>query len=426
MAGTFSNFMRGYEGARRQRFEDEDRQFQRAEREYMQGRRGVLDQRQDVGWEQGQEDRSRMLERDAQEYPLRLRSLEQGVESGDLGLESQRFQVGRQPIEARYRDEAHTESMAGQRQGRGIRASQEARAQAQHRIQMEMAELGLDEAKLQREHQEFVRTIGGPARRFMMTGDPKPISEAWRQAIGGDGELVQQKDGSYAAIAPNGEVMKSFGSREDVIDTLSMFASQPEAFLELRYQQATGQGRGGQRQPAAIQEAQFVAEILPRRQGESEREHMLRAYEITKLRNMERPEAARQRIAMELVRDASAMPGRQLDRDTIARQVDEIMGVIYGGQETTSYGLRDRYGDDPDVDPAADNLIQEPQQPQRGGGLFGLRGAMNDVLRSRGWREPDAGRGTGGPVTVSTEAEYQRLPSGTRFIDPNGTIRIKP
>jgi hypothetical protein len=34
--------------------------------------------------------------------------------------------------------------------------------------------------------------------------------------------------------------------------------------------------------------------------------------------------------------------------------------------------------------------------------------------------------GTGGPVTINSDAEYDALPSGTEFVAPDGTIRRKP
>lgn len=41
------------------------------------------------------------------------------------------------------------------------------------------------------------------------------------------------------------------------------------------------------------------------------------------------------------------------------------------------------------------------------------------------WRQGSAGE-PGQPMQVNTKAEYDKLPSGTRFIAPDGTIRIKP
>ena len=31
-----------------------------------------------------------------------------------------------------------------------------------------------------------------------------------------------------------------------------------------------------------------------------------------------------------------------------------------------------------------------------------------------------------GPVSIGSDAEYDALPSGTQFIDPNGVMRVKP
>ncbi len=352
MANTFGNFMRGFEGARQQRRQDEEDAWRRQEREYLTGRRSVTDGREDTTWDQGQQDRQRTLSRDDQEYPLRFRSLEQGVALGDLGLQADRFRVERQPVEAQQSDALFAENIAGQRQMRGIRGAQEGRANAAHRIQMEMAELGLDDARLQAEHRQFVQTIGGPARRFALTGDPAPLSEAWRSVTGGDGNLVRQQDGSYAAVSANGEATP-LGSREDVINALSMFAERPEAFLELRYQQQFGAGRQGGRQPAAIQEAEYIRSVLPRQEGESERDHAMRALDYRNRARTKPPEQEFREIMGRIIEQQSAMGG-QADVEAAAAQARAIM----------SQSLRER------TDPVAQ------QGPSRDGGSPPMPGAQ--------------------------------------------------
>lgn len=353
MAGIFGNFMRGYEGARGQLRDDEEQRYLRGERAYHGERRGVLDQRQDVGWEQGQEDRSRELTRDQEEYPLRRRALEQGVESGDLGLRAARFNVDRQPVQAQQEDARFAEDIAGSRQMRGMRGAAEGRAQQQHRIQMEMAELGLDEARLQAEYTQFRNQLAPAARQFVMRNDPKAIEDFWNSTLGRDNpiQIIQAEDGTYLSQPAAGGEPQPIGTREDVLRMVDAFSRSPTAYLDTLHGLTFGGGRGqgGRAAPAAIQEAEYVASLLPALPGESQQDRMLRAYEISKYKGMERPEDARRRIAAEVAKgmtQPNAMTGQpgRIDQAALAEQVDAIMGVVYGDQQTAGLGQGQQMG----------------------------------------------------------------------------------
>lgn len=318
MAGIFGNFMQGYEGARRQHAEDEnrrflrdDRQYQQAEREYQTERRGVVDERQDLTFEQGQQDRTRTLARDEQEYPLRLQSLRQGVEGAGYGLQVAKHQATRLPTEARQADELHGVRMAGARQ-------QNAAAS----VQQKLAEMNLSEAELAREHRDFVRTIGAPARRFAITGDPKPLSDAWRSVTGGEGELVRLEDGRYAIETPGAEP-QVLGGREQVMNVLSTFSQQPEAYLDLQYQRAFGQNQAG-RLPAAIQEAEYVRGMLPREEGESDQQHGLRSWMTANLKSATAPQEFYAQTLRELMSEQDPMTGKRPDFEEAKRFAEEM------------------------------------------------------------------------------------------------------
>lgn len=357
MAGIFGNFMRGYEGARRQLTEDEERRYLAQERAYHGERRGVIDQREDLGWEQGQEDRARGLERDAQEYPLRFRSLEQGVESGDLGLQSARFAVGRQPIEAQQADELHGLNVQGAQQGMRMRASAEGRAAEMHRIQREMAELGLDEAQLQAQYTQFRNQLGPAARQFVMRNDPKAIEDFWNSTLGAENpiRIVQSEDGTYASVPAAGGEPQPIGTREDVLRMVDAFSRSPTAYLDTLHGLTVGGLGGGRGTPAAIQEAEYVASLLPELPGESPRDRMLRAYEISKYRGMERPEDARRKIASEIAQSMTTMTG-QIDPAALRERVDQIMGAVYGDQQTAGLGAAMR---------GQSGAPQQPSAPQQ-------------------------------------------------------------
>lgn len=390
MAGIFGSFMRGFEGARSQRRQDEEDVYLRGERQYQAGRRGVMDEREDLGWTQGQEDRSRTLERDAQEYPIRFRSLVREDERGDIGLRADRFALDRQPVLARQADETHAENITSAKQMRSLRASQEGRASRAASIQNRLAEMQLSEAELAEQHRDFVRTIGAPARRFALTGDPAPLSQAWREVTDGDGELVQLEDGSYAAISPTTGEQK-LGTRDEVLRALSMFATQPEAFLELRYQQAYGKNTS--EQPAAVQEAEYVRGILPKEEGETDQAHALRAWMTSNLRQAKAPQEFYAETLKSLLenRDPMADAEKQKadfeDAKATADQLTEeyILRLSSGGGARGGLGsaMRQR---DAGVDPQYEN--PQGDQPPSPGAVRAPDGYWY-VRQGNGWARFD-------------------------------------
>ena len=336
---SFGSFMRGKGAAqaeqdrvRQLQRDEEDRAYQQAERQYQTQRRGVLDQRVDTTWDQQQDDR--VEDRGWQQYM-------RGAQKEDRA-----YQLERRPIEAQQKDDAHALNMRNVQQSMGIRASQEGRSAALDQMRMQMAELGLDDAKLQRDQRNFAAKIGGPARRFAMTGDTKDISAAFREVTGGEGELVRKDDGSYAISSPEGET--PIGTRDDVMRVLSTFSQSPEAYLNLQYQIATGAGRAGSAQPANVREIEYIAERMPRLEGESDQDHFMRAAEFVKRTGVRDPEVEFRSLMLKIMEGQRAATGK-VDRDAALEEARYIMGQKLsprqqGGGERRATG---RTQDDP-------------------------------------------------------------------------------
>lgn len=313
---SFGSFMRGKAAAqseqdreRQLQRDEEDRAFQQSERQYQTQRRGVLDERADTTWGQQQEDR--VEDRDWQKYV-------RGAQKQDRA-----FQLERRPIETQQRDQLHNLNVRGAQQGMNIRAAQEGRAAARDQMQMQMAELQLDDANLKREHRDFAAKIGAPARRFAITGDTKEISAVFREVAGGEGELVKKDDGTYAIATPEGET--PIGTRDDVMNVLATFAQSPEAYLNLRYQAATGGVRNGGKLPASVQEIEYIAKRMPRLEGESDQDHFMRAAEFVKRTGVRDPEVEFRSTMLKIMDAQRAETGRA-DRDAAVEEARYIMG----------------------------------------------------------------------------------------------------
>lgn len=331
---SFGSFMRGMgagqaqqDRARQFQREEEDRAYQQGEREYQQQRRGVIDQRQDTTWDQSQADR--VEDRDWQRY---MRGAQR---------EDRDYTLQRRPIEAQQKDAAHDLNMQSTRQAMGIRGAQAQRSAQADSIKLQMAELGLDEAQLVRQHREFAAKIGGPARRFAMTGDTRELSAVWREAVGGDGELVQKQDGTYVIASPTqGE--QPIGSRDDVITALSTFSQSPEAYLTLQHQLATGIGQRGQRAPAAVETLEYYARRMPQRQGESDEDYFARVSGAAN-QAKSRPEQERFEALMQRIMSTQEVP----DPQAAAVQAREIMNTPFRDRMPATSGQRGQSQDNP-------------------------------------------------------------------------------
>lgn len=350
---SFGSFMRGMESGQAQQDrqrkiqqEAEDRAYQQSERDYQAKQRAQLDPLRARLLGSQVTDAENRTQWGAEDRPYLFQSLQDRAAGAGIDRKLKEHEYANLPEKERRQREVHDLNVQNTRQAMNVRAAQEGRLAALDQMRMQMAELGLDDARLQRDQRDFAAKIGDPARRFALTGDTKGISAAFREVTGGEGELVRKDDGSYAISSPEGET--PIGTRNDVIRVLSTFSQSPEAYLNLQYQIATGAGRAGSAQPANVREIEYIAERMPRLEGESDQDHFMRAAEFVKRTGVRDPEVEFRSLMLKIMEGQRAETGK-VDRDAALEEARYIMGQKLsprqqGGGERRATG---RTQDDP-------------------------------------------------------------------------------
>lgn len=302
MAGLFQSFLYGNNAAIQQGRQRRDDEYLEGERAYQGQRRSVMDERQDVGWDQSQEDRTRILERDAEDRPLQRRALEQGVEGGDISLQRTRFAAERDPVLADQQDNIHLESLMGARQQRHQSADQfnynKAQRPQQERaleqqlsmgdIQLEAQKIGLDVQQIEMERrkifEQYQESKAGIKRAGMRGRHDEVIAMLnglYAQVDDGvdDAGIRATPDGKYFLVDETGQPKQEIGGIDQVLQFADAYLTNPNVFAQATVQnlQRTG-GRGGANMPAKLQEVERVMANLPVIDGESEQDRWMRAY----------------------------------------------------------------------------------------------------------------------------------------------------
>ena len=269
MAGTFSNFMRGYEGARRQRADDEDRQWQRGEREYQQQQRAIIDPLRQRHLEAQVGSTERESQWALEDRPINQQMLEDRAAGARIARQTGEYNYGLLPELTRQQNELHADRMATGRQSRQVQAQQEAR-----RRQLE--ELKLDEAGYQAQKRNLFRTLGPELREFQHTGDPSRLGPAWRDAFGleGEGGVVKIGENEYGIQTPDG--VQSLGTQEDVFRFGTSLLMDDNTLMGV----LTGMNQNGGNDPAAVKTLKHLEERFPRREGESKEDQSARIYAL--------------------------------------------------------------------------------------------------------------------------------------------------
>lgn len=366
MAGIFKAFMQGKELSRSQRRQDADDEWTQDERQFQRGRQETGDERAAEVHSWDVEDRPEV----ALQLGLRGDALDQNVKLGRLHLDRAPTVFDQQDAQHELSMQQGRLGMNATRQSMAHQGAAEGRAQQQHSNRMMLDKLRMDEATLQAEHNKFAHQIAGPVRRFMMTGETKGLGEAWRKAMGSDsqGELVKVGDDHYALMDPATGQQQDLGSRENVVNVMSSFMQRPDAYLALRHEQKFGGGQGA-KQPAAVQEAEYVARLLPAMAGETDQQRRLRAYQMTQYKNMGRPEEVRAKIATEMVQGMSLnTPSGRVDPDELRQRVDMIMQTIYSDPAGRGPGMGAAMQQGPGDDTAL--LAPPPEIPREAIGML--------------------------------------------------------
>lgn len=266
MAGIFQSMLYGMNQARgeqRQRREDE---YVEGERAYQQQRRGVTDAREDASWQDSREDRayevdvqrplqteSAQLGVQSQRFAVGRQPIEaaqtdakfqQGMEAGALSNQAARFSVSRMPIEARQQDARFGMDMQGAQQGLVARQLQIGSAQRAAQIEEAQQPDKLDEIRLERERKAAMDALAKAGQRFMVTGmqgkkqeAAQLINQTWAEATndpdGDAGVRVDEQD-RYYLEGPDGKPVLMLGDEDQVMQYAFTFLSDPVTFAQSR------------------------------------------------------------------------------------------------------------------------------------------------------------------------------------------------
>lgn len=259
MAGIFQSMLHGMNqarGERRQRREDE---YIAGERAYQQQRRGVTDQWQDedrayeVGIQRPLKTESAQLGVEQQRFDVGRQPVlaaqqdakhQQGMVAGELANQASRFSLGRMPVEARQKDQRFGVEMQGAQQGNVMRALQIGSAERAAQIEAAQQPGKLDEIRLERERKATLDAVAKSGQQFMLTGmqgdkqrAAQIINQTWAQATNdpdGDAGVRVNEQGQYYLEGPDGRPALMLGDEDQVMQYAFQFLSDPSAFAQSR------------------------------------------------------------------------------------------------------------------------------------------------------------------------------------------------
>lgn len=228
MAGMVSGFLSGVNQAREHQRQDYEARRLAEERAYQQQRRGTLDQREDMTFDQGQQDRASRLAREAED-----RAYLTGVERPRIDRRAERtdrmeaFRESQQPVEA----ERESQKFLWQMQ----REQRDARADG---LRQQLLQYGLDEKQVQAEARMAEEAFKPAVAAYARTRDPRVFAEWANRTVAKDDpiEIYQGDDGRWIFQSRSGQP-QVLGSADDVMRTARMLTN-PDVFLEFQASQA--------------------------------------------------------------------------------------------------------------------------------------------------------------------------------------------
>lgn len=259
MAGIFQSMLAGMNKAR-------DDAYLKGEREYQQQRRSVMDGREDQAWQDSREDRayevgvqrplqteSAQLGVQSQRFAVGRQPVEaqqqdaqfqQGMEAGALSNQAARFSLARMPIEARQQDARFGMEMQGAQQGIVARQLQIGSAQRAAQIEAAQQPDKLDEIRLERERKGAMDALAKAGQQFVLTGmqgdkqrAAQIINQTWAQATDdpdGDAGVRVNEQGKYYLEGPDGRPVLMLGDEDQVMQYAFQFLSDPVTFAQSR------------------------------------------------------------------------------------------------------------------------------------------------------------------------------------------------
>lgn len=228
MAGIVSGFLSGMEFGEQQ---DRRRAADIAaaqERAYQQQRRTVMDQRDTVAFDQGQEDRT-MRQAEHMEDRGYLTSVERPRADRRAAREERisDFKESRLPVEAERDDQKFLWQM--QREKRDAHADG---------LRQQLMQYGLDEKRVEADARQAAEAFKPAVAAYARTKDPRVFAEWANQTVAKDDPIVitQGEDGNWILQSRSGQP-QVLGTGDDVMRVARMLTN-PDVFLEFQASQA--------------------------------------------------------------------------------------------------------------------------------------------------------------------------------------------
>lgn len=228
MAGMVAGFLQGVNQARAHQQQDAEARYLAGERDYQRQRRGVTDQRADLTFDQGQEDRASRLAREAED-----RAYLTGVERpradrrADRAERVESFREGRMGTEAQQADQKFLWQMK--------REDRDARMDG---LRAQLAQYGLDEQRVAAEARQAQEAFRPAVAAYARTRDPRVFAEWANQTVARNDpiEIYQNEAGDWVFQSQSGQP-QVLGDADNVMRAARMLTN-PDVFLESQAAQA--------------------------------------------------------------------------------------------------------------------------------------------------------------------------------------------
>jgi hypothetical protein len=249
--------------------------------------RGVQRQHWSQGatlFNQGQEDRARALHREP---------LLQAREAELFGLDV----------------EGRRQNIAAGRQQMGFAAENQAE---QRRVRQRV----WDEASLQDEIDKATRAVSPAFMRGQALGDWGPLKDAWNRTMGQHGaqvDAIEQGPNGQIGVLVNGK-QKIFNSADELQGFIADALDPTDAFA------AMGANRRGRMRDAAggspsyVQEIEYLRGIMPKREGESDGDHIGRVLEYRNRARSKSPDEEFRGLVAKFMADGYTKPEAAVER----------------------------------------------------------------------------------------------------------------
>lgn len=228
MPGMFESFVQGGATARRERDDETERQYLARERAYQGRRRGIVDTRQDVAFDQSQEDRTRNLAEHGEDRTYAV-DVQRPLETEKLLRDNRKgeFEEARAPIKAQQEDQKFAFQLSKEKRGARL-----------DNLRVQLAEMGMDDKMREHERVVAMDSLKPAIADYARTRDPRVFAEWANQTVAKDDPITieQGEDGDWYMQSRAGQ-RQNLGSADNVVNVAKQL-THPDVFLEFQASQA--------------------------------------------------------------------------------------------------------------------------------------------------------------------------------------------